>query len=480
MISDINPFKIIDNLYFVGSYRASCHMIATSKGLILIDTGYPGDGEALKESIEALGFYVKDVKIIIHSHGHYDHSGATAEIVKMSGAKTYLNFNDKKYIKDFEIDFDIKDGDVIRLGETEIKALHTPGHTEGTISLFFNVKENEKTYRVGTFGGAGTNQLKKAFMRAKSVNYLYRGEFYKSIERLKGERVDLFIGNHSWQNDTKGKAELIGKSELNPFLDSSAFSKFLDKLKNNLDRVIEQDEKTDFVNYAHRGASQYRPENTMISFRLGLEQGANGIETDVHITKDGVAVLFHDHTIDRVTNGKGNVTDYTYDELLGFDVIKDEYKAKIPTLREFLDEFADRDITFAIELKQLGAAEAVIDMLREYDLAQKTVITSFNYDELKRAAAYGKEFRFGYLTSNVSQEHILEMIEDKISEICPKASLVMEDPNRVANWHKLGFNVRVWGVSNEEIMRSALDAGVDGMTVNFPDKLSTLLKERDL
>ena len=463
MISDIKPFKMIDNLYFVGSYRASCHMLATSKGLILIDTGYPGDGEALKESIEALGFSVKDVKIIIHSHGHYDHSGATAEIVKMSGAKTYLNFNDKKYIKDFEIDFDIKDGDVIRLGKTEIKALHTPGHTEGTVSLFFDVKENEKTYRAGTFGGAGTNQLKKAFMRAESVNYLYRGEFYKSIERLKGERVDLFIGNHSWQNDTKGKAELIGKSELNPFLDSSAFSKFLDKLKNNLDRVIEQDEKTDFVNYAHRGASQYRPENTMISFRLGLEQGANGIETDVHITKDGVAVLFHDHTIDRVTNGKGNVTG--------------EYKAKIPTLRAFLDEFADRDITFAIELKQLGTAEAVIDILREYDLAQKTVITSFDYDELKRAAAYGKEFRFGHLTSDVSEAHTLELIADKISEICPKAALVVEDPDLVAKWHKLGLNVRAWGVSNEN-MSGVLDAGVDGMTVNFPDKLSTLLKER--
>lgn len=215
----------------------------------------------------------------------------------------------------------------------------------------------------------------------------------------------------------------------------------------------------------------------MISFRLGLEQGANGIETDVHITKDGVAVLFHDHTIDRVTNGKGNVTDYTYDELLGFDVIKGEYKAKIPTLREFLDEFADRDITFAIELKQLGTAEAVIDILREYDLAQKTVITSFNYDELKRAAAYGQEFRFGHLTSDVSEAHTLELIADKISEICPKAALVVEDPDLVAKWHKLGLNVRAWGVSNEN-MSGVLDAGVDGMTVNFPDKLSTLLKER--
>jgi glycerophosphoryl diester phosphodiesterase len=242
--------------------------------------------------------------------------------------------------------------------------------------------------------------------------------------------------------------------------------------------VIEEDQRIDFVNYAHRGASQYIPENTMISFRLGLEQGANGIETDVHITKDGVAVLFHDDTIDRVTNGKGNVTDYTYDELLGFDVIKGEYKAKIPTLREFLDEFADRDITLAIELKQCGIAEAVIDMLREYHVVKKTVITSFHYGELKRAAVYGKEFRFGHLTSDVSKEHTLELIADKISEICPKATTVTEDPSLVANWHKLGLNVRAWGVSNEEIMRGVLAAGVDGMTVNFPDKLAALLNEK--
>ena len=143
-----------------------------------------------------------------------------------------------------------------------------------------------------------------------------------------------------------------------------------------------------------------------------------------------------------------------------------------------MDEFADRDITLAIELKQCGTAEAVIDMLREYHIAQKTVITSFNYDELKRAAAYGKEFRFGHLTSDVSEEHILELMADKISEICPKATLVIEDPDRVAKWHKLGFNVRAWGVSNEEIMRGVLAAGVDGMTVNFPDKLSALLNEK--
>ena len=69
------------------------------------------------------------------------------------------------------------------------------------------------------------------------------------------------------------------------------------------------------INYAHRGASEYAPENTLSSFYLGLLQGANGIETDVQKTKDGVLVLFHDDTLDRVSNKQGKLCDYTWDEL---------------------------------------------------------------------------------------------------------------------------------------------------------------------
>ena len=69
------------------------------------------------------------------------------------------------------------------------------------------------------------------------------------------------------------------------------------------------------INYAHRGASEYAPENTLSSFYLGMIQGANGIETDVHRTKDGVLVLFHDDTLDRVSDGVGKISDYTFEEL---------------------------------------------------------------------------------------------------------------------------------------------------------------------
>ena len=124
-----------------------------------------------------------------------------------------------------------------------------------------------------------------------------------------------------------------------------------------------------FINYAHRGASEYAPENTLCSFYLGVLQQANGIETDVRRTKDNVLILFHDDTLDRVTTGSGNISDYTYDELLEFDVIGGKDKTiydKIVRFEDFLRFFGFRDITFAIELKQRDIEKETIDMLEKY------------------------------------------------------------------------------------------------------------------
>ena len=90
--------------------------------------------------------------------------------------------------------------------------------------------------------------------------------------------------------------------------------------------------RDNFIVYAHRGASEYAPENTLMSFYLGVQMGANGIETDVRQTKDGVLVLFHDETLDRVTDGAGNICDYTFEELQKFNVIKNGKIDKIITL----------------------------------------------------------------------------------------------------------------------------------------------------
>ena len=203
MISDMKPFRLAGNIFYIGCRKESSHLIDTGDGLIVIDTGSEDKYEALVESIETLGFQVSDVKLILHSHGHYDHTGASGRLAAHSGAKTYVHNKDIRYLNNgFVPDYGYSDGDVIRLGNTEILCLETPGHTEGTVSFFFDVEIEGKHYRAGMFGGAGVNQLKKDFLKQRALSYFQRGQFLRSISRLKKEHVDIFLGNHSWNNQT--------------------------------------------------------------------------------------------------------------------------------------------------------------------------------------------------------------------------------------------------------------------------------------
>lgn len=233
-----------------------------------------------------------------------------------------------------------------------------------------------------------------------------------------------------------------------------------------------------FINYAHRGASAYAPENTMEAFRLGVQMGANGIETDVRCTKDGILVLFHDESLDRVTNASGKLSSYTFEELRQFDVCFEEQKAKIPTLEAFLQAFSETDLQFAVELKQDFTEAAIIDLLRRYGVAERTTLTSFKMNCLMRARLCAPELKAGYLTNDVNDMTVRVAKVMGLSELCPQARLIT--PELVNTLHSEGFTVRPWGVGTPEQMRIAYDAGVDGMTVNFPDLLTEYHKRKSL
>lgn len=229
-----------------------------------------------------------------------------------------------------------------------------------------------------------------------------------------------------------------------------------------------------FVNYAHRGASEYTPENTLLAFYTGIYMGANGIETDVQRTRDGVLVLFHDDTLNRVTGEDGSIADFTWEQLQAFSVKKGDFAEKIVSLETFLRLFAFRDITFAIELKKPHLEKDVANLIDTYAIAQKTIITSFDYENLLRMRACAPSLRTGFLTDTVDDALLSKMQKDGIYELCPIASIVTPESTRA--WHEMGFSVRAWGVKDEALMQSVYDAGADGMTVNFPDKLSTYIK----
>lgn len=471
MKSNMTPFRIAGKLYYVGNQKDSSHLIDTGDGLILIDTPRdPYSAETIRSSMEELGFSVSQLKYIIVTHGHFDHWEGVPQLVEWSGAETFLGRLDLQLNPGFAPDHLLEDGDLIRLGDTEIMCMFTPGHTVGAFSFFFHVEEGGQRYRVGMFGGTGTNQVSKAFLDRCGLKYHQRGDFYRSIERLKNEHVDIMIGNHPGQSNTKEKYERRLAGEKNPFIDPNEWVPFLESTRVRLDALIEKETKTTFVNYAHRGASTYCPENTMMAFYTGLYMGANGIETDVQLTKDGVPVLFHDSTIDRVTNGTGAVADYTFEELQRFDAINGQLRDKIVSLEDFLQHFAHQEITFAIELKGEGVEQVTADLIAKYGVEKKCVVTSFKYSYLERIHAIAPKLKLGYLVKAVTEDLLSDMKRIGCDELCPRADLI--DGESVGMWHKAGFRVRAWGVKDEVLMQNARDSGADGMTVNFPDKLT--------
>ena len=144
-LGKIKPFRVVGNVYFVGVYQASTHIIDTGDGLIMIDPGYSNSAYLVLNSIYELGFKPQDVKYIINTHWHGDHTEATAMFKDLCGAQTLLGeFDVEKAKQHFIPDILIKDGDKLSLGNTTIEFLHTPGHTKGTISFFFDVVENGK------------------------------------------------------------------------------------------------------------------------------------------------------------------------------------------------------------------------------------------------------------------------------------------------------------------------------------------------
>lgn len=234
----IEPFKIIGNTYFVGTFPASSHLLDTGEGLILIDTGYSDTLFLLINAIYKLGFSPYDIKKIIHTHWHRDHTEATAALMHLTGAKTYIGKKDAQKARAyFEPDILVSEGDIISLGNTKIEVMETPGHTEGTISLFYETEENGVTYRVGTFGGAGANTLAKGKFDYDNC----RSDYLDSLTRLRKRNVDVFIGNHVWNNDTERKADVMRKTGENLFIDTQIWGAFLGFCEKRLYETMEKD-----------------------------------------------------------------------------------------------------------------------------------------------------------------------------------------------------------------------------------------------
>lgn len=248
----IPPAKIFGNLYFIGVRGVCTHLIDTGEGLIIIDPGYFEALHVIVHNIWQLGFQPKDIKYIVISHAHFDHMDAVSALVAMTGAKTFVGKADLPLLtgelyhyplRPFTPDVLLEDGDTVTLGNTAIRCVATPGHTDGTMSFFFDVTDGEKTYRAGMFGGAGVNTLQKDFLTKHGLPFDCRQKMLESIRKLRAEKNELFLGNHLGNNKTEEKLQALKTAQINPFIANSQaqWEAFLAERAAMVQKIIEED-----------------------------------------------------------------------------------------------------------------------------------------------------------------------------------------------------------------------------------------------
>ena len=237
-------------------------------------------------------------------------------------------------------------------------------------------------------------------------------------------------------------------------------------------------------NFAHRGFSGKYPENTMLAFQKAVEIGADGVELDVQLTKDGEVVIIHDETIDRTTDGKGYVVDYTYEELSKFDAsyiyIGKMGFNKIPTLKEYFELVKDLDFVTNIELKTginqyLGIEEKVYKLIKEYKLEKKVIISSFNHFSVLRMKKIAPELKCGFLSEDwiidagaYTASHGIECFHPRFNNLIPEV---------VEELKKNNIEINTWTVNKEEDIKDLINKGIDILIGNYPDLVKKIINE---
>jgi len=237
--------------------------------------------------------------------------------------------------------------------------------------------------------------------------------------------------------------------------------------------------------FAHRGASQYAPENTLEAFDLAMRQGADGIELDVQLTREGKAVVIHDEEISRVSTGEGYVREYTLKELRQFSFHNHMGKyegVKIPTLEEVLSLVKRGNMKVNIELKTgiywyPHIEEKVLEAVRDAKMQERVIYSSFNHYSIQRICELDAHAETAYLFSDVILDVEKYALKNKVSGLHP-ALYHVEMDGFLESYLKSGLAVRVWTVNEKEQMEKLFRANVDALITNRPDVAVSIRKQR--
>ena len=235
----VNPFKVIGNIYYVGTVRVASFLITTPEGNILIDTGYEQMGPIVRDSIEKLGFELKDIKLLLSSHAHNDHVGGHALIQKLSGASILASEADAPAIAtggrangpvQVKIDGLVRDKQEVSLGGVKLTAHLTPGHTKGCTSWTMVAEDAGRKYNVVFVCSLSINEARLL----GDPSYSNRADdFRKSIDILKAFPCDVFLASHGFFFELERKlADMAKDASRNPWIDPDGYKDYVSQMEN--------------------------------------------------------------------------------------------------------------------------------------------------------------------------------------------------------------------------------------------------------
>jgi metallo-beta-lactamase class B len=241
------PFRMIGNVYWVGTYDLSTYLITTPQGHIVINTGLSKTVPQIKAGIEQLGFKLSDVKILTATHGHFDHVAGLAELKRLTGARVVMSESDAELLEtggkaDFafgadptasfepvKVDRRLKDCDTIELGGFVLTAHLHPGHTKGATSFTFDVRENGKSYRVGIVNMPSINPgVRLTGMPGfPAIAQAYARTFHAQKEM----KIDVWFASHASQFGLHDKYKPGDRYDPNRFVDPEGFQRAVARLQ---------------------------------------------------------------------------------------------------------------------------------------------------------------------------------------------------------------------------------------------------------
>lgn len=249
------PFRIAGNLYYVGTYDLACYLITTGKGNILINTGLAASAAQIKRNVEALGFSFSDIKILLTTQAHYDHVGAMATIKEITGAQLMADEEDAAVLKDggssdYEMggrgslfkpvipDSLLRNGDTITLGDMKVVTLHHPGHTKGSCSFLFTVKDDKRSYRV-LIANMPSIIVDRKFADVTAYPEI-AGDYAYTFKAMKNVSFDIWLASHASQCSLHDKHKPGDAYNPAAFIDQEGYDAALNELQKTYEEKIKE------------------------------------------------------------------------------------------------------------------------------------------------------------------------------------------------------------------------------------------------